>query len=219
MHDVFDYAKYIIQKEPGSFKNTFDGNMRLQKLLVFANLISLAEYGEPLFDDPVLAFAHGCVIERIRLRYKNDYQGLMNDSLRFSPAFSREESDALDLAVSLFGGLRPREMSDINHTFRFWENAYNNSIQPGGFKDKGSSVISVESMIAEAGRMKDVANAYRETEAENSAKETINGIDFYYDPSEFAMTDDLLDYLYDFSLEAGESAYSVYFDRDHLVVY
>ena len=73
MRDVYDFAKYFIKKGADSLPNTYDGNMKLQKLLTFADLISIAKYGKPLFNDPVLAFKNGCVVEKVRQRYKNDY--------------------------------------------------------------------------------------------------------------------------------------------------
>ncbi len=65
--------------------------MKLQKLLSFANMISIAKYGHPLFAEPVLAYENGFVVESVRQRYKNDYAGLKNDSGEFNPDFSEEE--------------------------------------------------------------------------------------------------------------------------------
>lgn len=70
MRDVYDFAKFFIKNGADSSPNTYDGNMKLQKLLVFADLANIAEYGEPLFGDQVLAFKNGCVVEKVRLRYK-----------------------------------------------------------------------------------------------------------------------------------------------------
>ena len=83
MRDVYDFAKYFIKNGADSLPNTYDGNMKLQKLLVFADMINVAEYGELLFDDEVLAFKNGCVVEKVRLRYKADYIGFKRDSDNF----------------------------------------------------------------------------------------------------------------------------------------
>ena len=66
MRDVFDFANFFIKNGADSMPNTYDGNMKLQKLLVFADLINIAEYGEPLFNEQVLAFENGCVVEKMR---------------------------------------------------------------------------------------------------------------------------------------------------------
>ena len=43
MGKALDYAKYFIKGGFDSNPNTYDGNMKLNKLLVFADLISMAE--------------------------------------------------------------------------------------------------------------------------------------------------------------------------------
>ena len=80
MRDVYDFAKFFIKNGADSRPNTYDGNMKLQKLLVLADLANIAEYGEPLFGDQVLAFKNGCVVEKVRLRYKNDYVAFKTDA-------------------------------------------------------------------------------------------------------------------------------------------
>ena len=79
----------------GIMPNTYDGNMKLQKLLVLADMAHLAQYGQPLFKEDVLAFENGLVVEKVRLRYRNDYSGLKADSEKFDPDFSEEEYETL----------------------------------------------------------------------------------------------------------------------------
>lgn len=45
-------------------------NMKLNKLLFFAQAISLQKYGKPLFDDPIEAWTHGPVIPDIYRTFK-----------------------------------------------------------------------------------------------------------------------------------------------------
>ena len=217
--DVSDYAMYFLKRGHGTDLNTIDGNMKLQKLLVFANMISLAERDVPLFNDEILAFEQGCVIEKVRLRHQNDFSGFLADSRRFSPEFSQEEYDVLNLTISLFADLTARELSDLNHTFSFWKDAYANSQNPDGFKDKKKAVVSLNAMRAELDRFKVAISAYRETSGENQTKEVISGITFYYDPKEIVLTDDILSDLYKFSLVAKEKSYSVYTDNGSLVIF
>jgi uncharacterized phage-associated protein len=219
MVDALDYAMFFMQKKLDSTRNSFDGNMKLQKLLFFANFISLAERDVPLFNDEMLAYKQGCVVEEIRLKYKNDCSSLVNESSRFMPMFSQDERDVLDLTIDIFGKLSARELSDINHSFTFWNNAYNNSIQGNGYYDKSKSVVAIDEMRKELTKMHNVINAYRETKRQNNLHETINDVMFYYSPTEVSLTDDILDQLYNFSLSATDKAYSIYFDEDELVIY
>lgn len=45
MRDVYDVAKYFIKNDANSFLNTYEGNMKFQSLLVFANMINVAKNG------------------------------------------------------------------------------------------------------------------------------------------------------------------------------
>ena len=66
MKNAMDYAKFFLKQEDDKIANTMDGNMKLQKLLSFANMISIAKYGHPLFAEPVLAYENGFVVESVR---------------------------------------------------------------------------------------------------------------------------------------------------------
>jgi len=219
MSDVFDYAKFFIKKGLETDKDTQDGNMKLQKLLFFANLVSLAERDTPLFSDEILAFDRGCVIEKVRLRHKNDFSGFIADSNNFNPDFSQDEYDVLNMTINIFGELSASELSDINHAFSFWSAAHKNSQQSDGFKDKAKAVVSVDAMRSELDKIRDVITAYRETQSEKQARETINGVNFYYTPDDITLSDETLNQLYDFSLNADESTYSIYNDNGSLVIF
>lgn len=217
MRDVYDFAKYFIKKGADSKPNTYDGNMKLQKLLVLANLASIAEYNEPLFKDDVLAFKNGCVVEKVRLRYKNDYATFKQDSESFQPDFSDREYEVLNLIMDIFGNASAKELSDINHTFDFWKSAFHNGTKANGYHDKELSVVDMKSENADIEKMREIISVYRETSSDVTASETINGVTFYYDG--FVLTDDMIDQLENFSLLADEDTYSVYIDNGKLVIY
>lgn len=217
MRDVYDFAKFFIKNGADSMPNTYDGNMKLQKLLVLADLASIAEYGEPLFDDQVLAFENGCVVEKVRLRYKNDYIGFRRDSEVFQPAFSEREYIILNLIMGIFGSASARELSQINHTFDFWKVAFDNGTNSNGYHEKTRSVVNMMSQTEDINRMREIICAYREVSNDVTASEIINGITFYYDG--FSLTDEMIEQLENFSLSADDDAYSVYLDNGRLVIY
>ena len=217
MKVVYEYAKFFIKNGADSIPNTYDGNMKLQKLLVLADLASIAEYGEPLFDEQVLAFKNGCVVEKVRLRYKNDYIGFKNDSESFQPDFSEREYIVLNLIMEIFGKASARELSEINHTFDFWKLAFDNGTDSNGYHDKARSVVNMLSQTEDIKRMREIISAYREVSDNVTASEIINGVTFYYDG--FILTDEMIEQLEGFSLSAEDDAYSVYVDNGRLVIY
>ncbi len=217
MRDVYDFAKFFIKNGADSRPNTYDGNMKLQKLLVLADLVNIAEYGEPLFDDQVLAFKNGCVVEKVRLRYKNDYAAFRRDSELYQPDLSEREYEVLKLVMEIFGDASPKELSDINHTFKFWKLAFENGTGSNGYHNKDMSVVDMMSQQSDVEKMREIISAYRETANDITASETINGVTFYFDG--FALTDDMIDRLESFSLSADDDTYSVYLDNGRLVIY
>ena len=217
MRDVYDFAKYFIKNGADSRPNTYDVNMKLQKLLILADLANIAEYGEPLFGDQVLAFKNGCVVEKVRLRYKNDYVAFKRDSDAYQPDFTEREYIVLNLIMDIFGGASAKELSEINHTFHFWKLAFDHGTSSTGYHDKEQSVVDMMSQIDDINRMKEIISAYREAANDASACETINGVTFFYDG--FVLTDDMIDQLESFSLSADDDAYSVYLDDGRLVIY
>lgn len=217
MRDVYDFAKFFIKNGADTRPNTYDGNMKLQKLLVFSNLVNIAEYGEPLFNDQVLAFKNGCVVEKVRLRYKNDYAAFKRDSELYQPDFSEREYEVLNLTTKIFGNASAKELSDINHVFDFWKLAFDNGTTSTGYHNKEMSVVDMMSQQNDIEKMREIISAYRETANEVTASETINGVTFYFDG--FTLTDDMIDQLESFSLLAEDDTYSVYLDDGKLVIY
>ena len=216
MKDVYDFAKFFMKNGADSLPNTYDGNMKLQKLLVLANLANIAENGEPLFNEQVLAFRNGCVVEKVRLKYRNDYVGLKRDSEVFQPEFSEREYAILNLVMEIFGKASARELSEINHTFDFWKLAFDNGTDNNGYHDKTRSVVDMMSQTADINRMREIICAYREVSNDVTDSEIINGITFYYDG--FILTDEMIEQLESFSLSADDDAYSVYVDNGRLVI-
>ena len=162
MRDVYDFAKYFIKKNADSMSNTYDGNMKLQKLLVFADFANVVQNGMPLFDDQVLAFENGCVVEKVRLRYKNDYAAFKKDSDAFEPDFTQSEYDVLNMILDIFGKSTARELSEINHLFKFWKTAFDKGTDQNGYHDKALSIVDMTSYEEDVAKMREIISAYRE---------------------------------------------------------
>ena len=195
MRDVYDVAKYFIKNDADSFPNTYEGNMKLQSLLVFANMIYVAEYGELLFDD-VLPIKDNCVVEKVRLRYESD---------KFEQDFSDSENTVLNMVMSIFKSASAKELSEITHTFNFWKET--------NCPYKSKLILHDEDID----RMKEIVHAYQESSNDVMTREIINGISFYYNG--FQLTDEIIEELTSFTLNADDDSYTVYLDDGSLVVY
>ena len=195
MRDVYDVAKYFIKNDADSFPNTYEGNMKLQSLLVFANMINFAKYGELLFDD-VLPIKDDCVVEKVRLRYESD---------KFEQDFSDSENTVLNMVMSIFKSASAKELSEITHTFNFWKET--------DCTYKSKSILHDEDID----RMKEIVHAYQESSNDVMARKIINGISFYYNG--FQLTDEIIEELKSFTLNADDDSFTVYLDDGSLVIY
>lgn len=217
MRDVYDFAKFFIKNGADSTPNTYDGNMKLQKMLVLAAMAYLARYHKPLFGDDILAFENGLVIEKVRLRYRNDYFGFKTDSEKFNPDFEKEEYETLNAVMGIYGHLSAKELSDLKHEFNSWKQAYQAGMSQNGYHDKRKSVVSFEAFPEDIKAVGDAVRAYEETRRIAPRYEVINGVIFYYD--NMLMTEGLISELEKFSRECEDDVYSICEDDGKLVIY
>lgn len=218
MRDVYEFAKFFIQHGADSTPNTYDGNMKLQKLLVLAYMAYFAQYHKPLFGDDILAFENGLVVEKIRLRYRNDYFGFKADSERFNPDFDEMEYQTLNDIIGLYGHLTAKELSDLNHSFQSWKYAYKNGTSENGYHDKRKSIVDFNAFPEDIEAVGTALKAYRETRKKTSKYEVVNGVTFFYD-DDITMTEELISDLEKFSMVCDDDAYSIAQDDGKLVIY
>lgn len=217
MRDVYDFAKFFIKSGADSAPNTYDGNMKLQKLLVLADMAHIAQCQQPLFGEDILAFENGLVVEKVRLRYKNDYLGFKADSEKFNPDFTEDEYEALNVVIGVYGHLTARELSDLNHTFKSWKQAYKNGTSDNGYHDKNKSVVNFKAFPEDVEAVGRAIKAYEETQRNAPRREVVNGVAFYY--NDIIITDEVIAELEKFSKVCEDNAYSIFMEDEKLVIF
>ena len=224
MKKALDYAKYFIKNGFDAIKcipNTKDGNMKINKLCVFANMINIAEYNTPLFDDKILAFENGCVVENIRFAYRNHYYRLLAQCRNFDIDFSNTEQETMRLTASIFGSLDARELSKIQHQFLFWQYSYNHGTNIQGKHNKAQSIVTYEQIVHEKEKLKLVINTFRENQNTDNHSLIINGVKFIYNPNEITLNDNILAQLREIasSDDTKEETFSIYLDNGELIIF
>ena len=217
MRDVYEYAKFFIKNGADSEPNTYDGNMKLQKLLVLANMAYISQYHKPLYNEDILAFENGLVVEKVRLKYRNDYYAFKSESEKFNPNFDQEEYEILNAVLGVYGHLSAKELSDLNHQFKSWKQAYHDGTSSEGYHDKKKSVVDFSAFPDDIEAVGRAIKAYKETKKNTPRHEVINGVTFYYD--DLVMTDELIAELEKFSKVCEEDAYSICQEDGRLVIY
>ena len=133
--EVAHYFLSLTDEEAGDLIS----NLKLQKLLYYAQGFHLAIFGEPLFPEPLEAWAHGPVVVDVYHHYK-EFGGsfIPPEDTDFS-IFDKITRDFLNDIYSTFGQYSAWKLREMTHDEPPWANAYDEDI-PG-------STISHESLV------------------------------------------------------------------------
>lgn len=124
MLDPLDASKYFIVRAYEEGKDSSMTNMKLQKLLYYAQSLHLALYDQPLFDAEIQAWRYGPVCPPA-YRYYSDYEGnqlpIPSDSGLSS--IPLETKELLEEVWEHFGVHRAYMLSDMTHDETPWKEA------------------------------------------------------------------------------------------------
>lgn len=215
---VLDVARWFIKNNYDIPRNTFDGNMKLQKLLYFSQLIHFANTGEVLFDEPILAFENGSVVECVRKKYRDAHSEFIMEANENELSLKSEQIETLKTTAEIFGYLKASELSNLNHLHESWREAYYKS-KDGDFHVKEMSEISIDSIVKyDLPAIREMLMAHKMAKRSEDVFEVVNGISFYYDPNEIQITEEILKQLEAF--HGNESSYVLCNDESRgLVIY
>ena len=120
MASVFDVADYFI--DIANKYNELDQDdkitqLRLHKLMYFAQVIHIVNYGHPLFSSEIKAFNYGPVVMDVYSKYKKYKRGPISDvSVDYDyNRFSEEELNTLTNTLRIFGSKSTGALVDISH--------------------------------------------------------------------------------------------------------
>lgn len=104
-------------------------NLKLQKLLYYAQGSFLAVTEKPLFDDSIVAWQHGPVVESVYHAYKsNGANGIaFEEDFDFS-AFTGEENELLTEVYDTFGQYSAWKLRNMTHSESPWIETRQNDI-------------------------------------------------------------------------------------------
>jgi len=145
MADVFDVAKYILEKKGGLT------TMKLEKLTYYCQAWSLAWDGVPLFENDFQAWANGPVCPELFRAHQGKF--LVNKSIfsdRADADFTESEIATMDAVLDFYGEKEPQWLSELTHKEAPWLLARNGVPLGVG----SSNVISKDSMQEYYGGLK-----------------------------------------------------------------
>lgn len=216
--NALEISKWFIKNQFDSPRDTYDGNMKLQKLLYFAQLIHVAKNGELLFNDEMRAYRNGTVINNVRFFYRDHHNELIAESHVFNEIEDESVKQTLQLTVEVFGDMSPRELSDLNHELSSWKIPYHDSRtdeQNGFVTEKSLIDPSDRFFLDDVEKVGQMLSVY-EIQSNDTASEIINGVTFHYDPNEIQLTEEILSQLADSTFP--DESYSLTFDEEQGVI-
>jgi uncharacterized phage-associated protein len=97
-------------------------NLRLQKLLYYAQGFSLALRGIPLFDEPIEAWAHGPVVRALFLDYSGFGAQPLPTPQNVDPnEFDSETRELLEEVYSVYGQFSAWGLRNLTHEESPWQ--------------------------------------------------------------------------------------------------
>lgn len=115
-----DVARFFIKK--GSDEDDDITNLKLQKLLYYAQGFHLALFGKPLFEEDIKAWTHGPVVPEVYHKYKKygknplPVEGV-DDVMK---NLTDDQIDFLYEIWSVFGQYSPWKLRDMTHQEKPW---------------------------------------------------------------------------------------------------
>lgn len=119
-HNIANYFLWKAQEENQELLS----NMKLQKLLYYAQGLYLAVNEVPLFNEKIEAWVYGPVVPGVYHAYKHsDANGIPADSA-FNPfSIDEETKDFLDDIYDAFGQFSAIRLMEIAHSDKCWKDA------------------------------------------------------------------------------------------------
>lgn len=116
MADVFDVAKYILQKK-GAMTT-----MKLQKLVYYCQAWSVVWDAKPIFGEEIQAWASGPVTPKLYQAHKGQYQISTLPSGNISN-LTQQEKETIDSVLEFYGDKSAQWLSDLSHMEDPWNKA------------------------------------------------------------------------------------------------
>lgn len=133
-HTASQVAKWFLAHNRNAMNDEgaeYISNLKLQKLLYYAQGSFLAVTGDPLFNDDIVAWQHGPVVESIYHQYKsNGANGIIFDEDFDFSVFSKEENELLTEVYDTFGQYSAWKLRNMTHSESPWLETPQNGIIP-----------------------------------------------------------------------------------------
>lgn len=137
-HDVARYFLTLTDEEAGDLIS----NLKLQKLVYYAQGFHLALFDSPLFEDPIEAWTHGPVVPELYHAYKEyGSDAIPVPSDVDISIYDDETQELLNEVYEVFGQFSAWKLRNMTHDEPPWKNADGGVITPESMKEYFSTLV------------------------------------------------------------------------------
>jgi uncharacterized phage-associated protein len=116
-HDVANYFLVLSDDDAGDLIS----NLKMQKLLYYAQGFSLAILKRPLFAEPIEAWSHGPVVPSAYERFKRYGAGAIREENPDISTLTQEEREPLDEVYRVYGQYSAWKLRNMTHDEPPWK--------------------------------------------------------------------------------------------------
>lgn len=131
MYSALDIAKWFlnINRAQMNFEDSeYITNLKLQKLLYYAQGYYLARKNDPLFKEDFIAWEHGPVIRKVYDEYKKNGAKGIEYNEDFNISIDKETEIILNEVYEKFGQFSAWKLRDMTHQEMPWKTTTRNDI-------------------------------------------------------------------------------------------
>lgn len=120
MLTVNHIANYFLKSTHSEFGDSIS-NLKLQKMVYYAQGFHLAMFDQPLFDEDIVAWEHGPVVESLYHTYKDYGAGeIPQPDFVNLKDFSEDQIELLDEVFEVYGQFSAWKLRNMTHSERPW---------------------------------------------------------------------------------------------------
>lgn len=122
--DIANYFLSLTDEDSGEIIS----NLKVQKLVYYAQGFHLALYKRPLFNEIIEAWTHGPVIPELYHAYKSHGSGPIPSPTNLDLSkYNSDIKELLDEIYAVYGQYSAWKLREMTHSEPTWINAYNRS--------------------------------------------------------------------------------------------
>lgn len=125
---VAKWFLYRNQIEIDDYSADYISNMKLQKLLYYAQGASLALLDKPIFNDDIVAWEHGPVVRSVYQVYKINGSNGIEYEYDYDGSIAKEDEDVLEQVYNIFGQYSASGLRNMTHRETPWKATRRNDV-------------------------------------------------------------------------------------------